>query len=456
MQHNEATDDHNNTDSADARHGGMSALEFVREVLGEDPYSKQQEILNAVDGDARRVSVVGCHGSGKDWTAARILLWWVHSHSPAKAVVTGPTLRQVNDIVWNEVRHAYGKAMDELPGKMRGTARYEIDAQTYALGFTSNSPYKILGHHSPNLLAIITEAHAVPNDYINAIKRLNPSLLLMTGNPFLTYGIFYDSHHRQRHLWQTIQIGADDTPNVKEGRIVYPGMMTRQDVEDRKADWGEDTPMYIGGVLGEFPDNLDTAIVPLRAATAAANRELEPEGEIVVACDVARKGHAQTVVMRRQGAVATIAYRARGNDTMQVANRLKSYCDQEGVDVLVIDDAGIGGGVTDRVREMGLKTARIEEFNGSHTARRYDRFANRNAEAWWAMRERYMEGDISTPNDDNLIGQISSREYDLDSKGRIELQSKREMPDTLDEADALAMTFAIERRKKEGVIKIWV
>ena len=455
MQHDQAPDSHTSADNADAPHADKSALEFVRKTLREDPYPKQEEILNAVDGDARRISVVGCHGSGKDWTAARIILWWVHRYSPAKAVVTGPTLRQVNDIVWNEIRYAYGKAMAQLPGKMRGTARYEIDPQTYALGFTSNSPHKILGHHSPNLLAVITEAHAVPNDYINAVKRLNPSLLLMTGNPFLTYGIFYDSHHRQRHLWHTVQIGAKDTPNIIEGRTVYPGMLTRQDVEDRKADWGEDTAMYIGGVLGEFPDNLDTAIVPLRAATAAASRHLEPDGEIIVACDVARKGHAQTVIMRRHGPVATIAYRVRGNDTMQVANRLKSYCDEQRADVLVIDDAGIGGGVTDRVREMGLNTARLEEFNGSHRARRADRFHDRNAEVWWAMRKRYLEGSICTPNDDNLIGQLASRQYDIDSRGRIELQSKRDLPETMDEADALAMTFATESRSNEAVLKIW-
>ena len=45
-------------------------VRFVREVLKEDPYDKQEEILRAV-ATARRVSVVGCNGSGKDWAAAR-------------------------------------------------------------------------------------------------------------------------------------------------------------------------------------------------------------------------------------------------------------------------------------------------------------------------------------------------------------------------------------------------
>ena len=438
---------------AEGDYGRMSALEFVEKALREEPYAKQRDILRAVDSEARRISVVGCNSSGKDWTAARVVLWWVHRHSPAKAVVTGPTLRQVEDIVWNEVRSAHGKAAESLPGRMM-RSRYEIDEQTFAIGYTSNSPFKILGFHSPNLLAVVTEAHAVPNEYFHAIRRLNPSKVLVTGNPFRSHGAFYDSHHRHRHLWETIQIGAEDTPNIKEGRTAIPGMLTVQDMEDRKQEWGEDSALYIGSVLGQFPENLDDVVVPLNAARAAVERVLEPEGEVIVACDVARKGHDHTVVMRRQGGVARIVRRVRGYDTMEVAGILKSYCDEHRVNVVVIDDVGVGGGVTDRLREVGLATARIEAFNGGKRARREDRFANRNAEVWWAMRGSYLAGLLDTEDDDNLIGQVSSREYTVDSRGRVKLQSKQEMADSPDEADALAMTFAPEPDRP--ALRIWV
>ena len=434
--------------------GQMSALKFVERALREDPYEKQKDILRLMDSDARRISVVGCNGSGKDWTTARIVLWWVHRFAPAMAIVTGPTLRQVEDIVWNEIRFAHGKAADMFPGKML-KARYEIDEKTFALGFTSNSPYKILGFHSPKLLAVITEAHALPDDYYHAVKRLNPTKLLMTGNPFTNSGFFYDSHHRNRHLWETVQIGADDTPNILAGEVVQPGLITVEDVEDHKQEWGEDSAQYIGSVLGQFPPNLDDALVPLSAAEAAVERELEPEGEVVVACDVAHKGHDHTVVMRRQGGVARMVRRVRGQDTMEVSGILKSYCDERRVDTLVIDAVGVGAGVVDRLREVGLATARIVEFNGGNNAKRKDRFVNRNAEVWWAMRERYLDETLDTEDDDNLIGQVSSREYTIDSRGRVKLQSKREMTDSPDEADALAMTFAAEPAK--GLrFKMWV
>ena len=439
---------------ADGELGRISAVEFVENVLGERPYEKQREILRLADAAAWRGSVVGCNGSGKDWTTARIVLWWMHRYAPAKAIVTGPTLRQVEDIVWNEIRAAHGKAGNILPGMMLKN-RYVIDEERFALGFTSDSPDKILGFHSPNLLAVITEAHAIPDDYYRAVRRLNPAKLLLTGNPFTASGAFYDSHHRHRNLWEKVQIGAEDTPNVIDGLFKLPGMMTLEDMENYKREWGEESAMYVGSVLGEFPENLEDVVVPLSTATAAVERELVPEGEVIVACDVAHKGHDHTVVMRRQGGVARIVRRVRGHDTMEVSGILKSYCDEQRVNVLVIDAVGVGAGVVDRLREVGLATARIEAFNGGENAKRADRFVNRNAEVWWAMRERYLNEEMDTENDDNLIRQVSGREFTIDSRGRVMLQSKRELTDSPDEADALAMTFAAERVKGLGM-KIWV
>ncbi len=113
-------------------------VRFVRDVLGEQPYDKQETVLKAVV-RRRRVSVVGCNGSGKDWAAARVVLWWMHSRSPAKAIVTGPTTRQVDDIVWREIKYAYSGASGKLPGRMFRRSRYELDDESFALGFATDS-----------------------------------------------------------------------------------------------------------------------------------------------------------------------------------------------------------------------------------------------------------------------------------------------------------------------------
>ncbi len=429
----------------------MPPLQFVRETLGDKPYDKQEEILRAVEQAAnasdgiRRVSVVGCNGSGKDWIAARVILWWMNTRDPAKIVVTGPTTRQVTDIVWRELRTAYKNSAKPLRGTVRRAALYEIedDDESFAKGFASNSPFNLQGYHSPNMLVVVTEAHAVKDAYMDALLRQNPALILMVGNPSCADGVFYDSHHSKREQYHAIQISAHDTPNIQEGRVVIPGMITQLDIDDRKLDWGEDSDSYINSVLGEFTENPDSVVVPLSVAREAAERHIEPEGEVIVACDVARGGNDKTVVVKRQGGNAEIVHSQRGNDLMEVTGVLKRYCEENHVDTLIVDDVGIGAGVVDRLREQGVPpVGRLIPFNGGARPNDAEHFYNRGAEVWWAMRGRYMDGSISAPASEALIGQVAGRKYTINSNGRIQLQRKRNLRNSPDEADALAMTFA--------------
>ena len=238
-------------------------VKFVKEMLGDKPYEKQEEVLRGV-AESRRTSVVGCNGSGKDWAAARAVLWWLHTRSPSKAVVTGPTSRQVDHIVWNEMRQAHAGSDGRLKGRMFKSSRYEVDDTTFAIGFATNSPYNLQGFHSPNLLVVITEAHAVEEDDMDGLRRLNPTRLLMTGNPFTSAGTFYDSHHSRRGLYETVRISAFDTPNIKEGRLVVPGMITAEDIADRRAGVGSPEPEVHRGRAGRVPRG------PGRRACAAA------------------------------------------------------------------------------------------------------------------------------------------------------------------------------------------
>ena len=425
-------------------------VDFVRRVLKEEPYEKQIEILEAVR-DARRVSVVGCNGSGKDWAAARVVLWWLYSHYPAKAIVTGPTSRQVDDIVWNEMRFAFSQAGDVLRGRMFRTSRYEMDEQSFAIGFATNSPYNLQGFHSPNLLAVVTEAHAARQLDMEAVRRLHPAKFLMTGNPFAVAGVFFDSHHTKRHLYTTVQISAFDTPNVKAERVVVPGMVTVEDIADRREEWGEKSSLYVGSVLGRFPDEVEGILVPLSVATAAAKRQLEPEGPVIVGCDIARFGTDKTVAMRRQGPVARIIWRVQGKDTMEVAGFLKQYCDDHRVDYLVVDDTGVGGGVVDRLRQLGLRRTKLVAFVAAEQAKKKEAFVNRVAEVWWKMAKAYEAGLLDTDDDYDLIVQVSTREYEEVGR-KTKLKPKDGQYRSPDEADALAMTFAVDR----GAVRMWV
>ena len=235
-------------------------VRFVKEVLHEagKPYDKQEAILDAL---ARytAVSVVAANSSGKDWAAARAVLWWLHTRPHAKAVVTGPTARQVKEILWNELGVALAAANGRLPGKLTSD-KYVIDDDRFAIAFCSNSQHNIQGFHSPNLLVVVTEAQGVKQPYFEALKRLNPKKMLLLGNPLSHEGELYESFHSKSALYHRIAISALDSPNFRRKRFHIPGLVTPEDVERHRRDWGEDSPLYIASVLGRFPDALEDSL----------------------------------------------------------------------------------------------------------------------------------------------------------------------------------------------------
>jgi len=404
---------------------------FWESVLGSSTvYDKQREMTRAVR-DHNRVAVVGANGTGKDWQSARIMLWWMATHYPAITVVIGPTHRQVSDIVWKEARSAYLTSRIPLGGQMYRTARWELDDRHYAVGFATDNEYNIQGFHSPNLLVVLTEAHNIEQSHIDAVKRLNPARMLLTGNAFASSGEFYDAFHGGSDLYHTVEIAAADTPNIQQNREIIPGMVTAEQVEERRREWGEGSALYIASVLGRFPDNLEDAIVPRSLLMEAVQRELVSEGPVTLACDVARFGADKTVVYRRQGNVCRLAWKVQGRDTQEVAGRLKIMAeDDPDVTSIVVDDTGVGGGVTD----------------GGERARRSDRYVNAIAEAWMELGQVFRDGTIDIDDNPALLAQLSARRYTVQGDRRIKLESKddfkkRSSSGSPDDADALAMCY---------------
>ncbi len=434
--------------------------------VGASTYDKQDEMMDSVFRN-QRTAVSGANGTGKDFEAARIALAWLSCYQLAKVIVIAPTHRQVDEVFWNEMRAAFdSKTVGEdwgfriLPRSPR-IESLNNPYERFGVGFATADPARsetaiptgrgLQGYHSPNLLAIISEAHGVHQAHIDVIRRLNPRSFLMTGNPFVASGEFYDAFHSKRDLYHTINISAFDTPNLapdapEEGYPQFPGMVTKIDVAAREEDWGEESALYKAGVLGIFPDNLeDMVVVPLYAVTAAAKRESEAHGKVVLAVDVARFGKDKTIGIRRQGAVARIVYTKQGQDTMGTAGWIVAYCRDNDVDECIIDTVGIGSGVYDRVREVGIPGTRLVSFIGGSAphVNHNDKttFTNAIAQCWWGMRLWAMSDDADISNDQALIGQMSSRGYSIQSDAKIKLQSKEDMVKSPDEADALAMTF---------------
>ena len=427
---------------------------FFREMLGAEPYDAQIEMMNLLR-DRRRIAVVGANATGKDWTAGRLIPWWLLSWEQAVAIVIGPTYRQVDDIVWRETRAGYRAAKVPLGGEMYETPRLAMSGSKFAIGFATDRPLNIMGFHSPHLLVIITEAHHVGQEYVEAVKRLNPERILLTGNALAAGGEFYDAFHSKGDIYATLQISAFDTPNVVTGREVIPGLVTIEDIEERKKEWGEESPMYLASMKGQFPDELEDVVVPRSLLVAAQARTLEVAEDVgaTLSCDVARFGEDQTVVWHIRGGVCRPLWKVQGKDTQAVAGKLLAFAEDPALrtDVIVVDDTGVGGGVTDRLREEkrngALPKIAIIAFNGGAKARRDDRHVNAVTEAWMSFAKACRDERVALTGDATAaVAQFSSRQREIQGDRRLRLESKDDYKKRVgrspDDADALAMGFS--------------
>jgi hypothetical protein len=109
--------------------------------------------------------------------------------------------------------------------------------------------------------------------------------------------------------------------------------------------------------------------------------------------------------------------------------------------ILVVDDTGLGGGVTDRLRELqhqGLfpKVCTIVACKFGGSPRREDRFHNLKDELWWETREALRRGEMALPTDaeirawqaprgSDFKAQLTSPLYEYDSRDRIDVLDKR-------------------------------
>lgn len=284
----------------DFRRYSEDPLGFVRDVLGQQCWAKQEEILLALR-DHPQVTVRSSHGVGKTFTAAVALLWWVYSHRPSLVLSTAPTARQVEALLWREVNRLFARAKRSLPGRCLQT-RLHASLDQQALGLTTNEPEKFAGWHSSHLLVIVDEASGVPEPIFEVIQGTLTSAhcrLLLIGNPTQASGYFHQSH--QSPGWQKLRISAYDTPNFQEAPgskllalrpteqpreaksqelrahpYPCPWLVTPEWVEARKQEWGEDSTPFRVRVLGEFPRQSADTLFALEWIEAAEARSFHP------------------------------------------------------------------------------------------------------------------------------------------------------------------------------------
>ena len=160
--------------------------------------------------------------------------------------------------------------------------------------------------------------------------------------------------------------------------------------------------------------------------------------------DVARFGFDKSAVCVRQGGRVLSVRSFERVDTMRLAYEVVETVREWNAEAVFVDEGGVGGGVVDRLRELGAPVYGVH-FGGA--AQRPARFFNRRSEIFWELRRLFDLHAVALPRDEDLAGQLLGLRYDISSSGQIRLEGKREMRKrgmpSPDKADALALAFLV-------------
>ena len=458
-------------------------INFATSILGVRPWDKQAEILEALRTNDQ-VAVRSCNGAGKTFTAAVAIIWWLMSYDNAVVITTAPSERQVREILWRELRRLYMPLRDIIGGKLTRT-RLEISPTRYAYGFSTNTEDRFQGFHSGNILVIVDEASGVDEFIYNAIDGVttaNNSKLLLIGNPHGYAGTFYDAFHKNRTQFHTVHISAFDLPAFKAQSITenniqdveYPDPIPNDEIDESPKQPNDESPhglstpkwairvfnshgpqssIYQTRVLGQFPDEADDTLIPLRDVEAAVKRQTQipPDTTPVMGVDVARFGNDKTVIIIRHGPRVIYIDELRKSDIVNTTGAVITAALKYQLKDIIVDEIGVGAGVLDNLKAD--KRFNAQGLNGSNAPSNTEKYLNLRAEVFDGLRQRFADGDISIPNDPELISQMASLTYKYNARGQLQLESKdlirssgRQSPD---KADAIALAFTSEAKMPE-------
>lgn len=453
-----------------ARKASRVSPPFFNEwILGGSFWSKQEEIILSIR-DNRYTTVRACHDVGKTYLAARAALWFLYSHPRSIVVSTAPTMRQVENLLWRELRTAHDNSKQPLGGEPLKT-RLDLASDWYAIGASSSDPDKLQGFHagSGDILIIVDEAAGVNEQAFEAIEGMMTSegaRMLMIGNPTSDSGTFRESHHSWTHA-KKIHISCFDSPN-----FINNGISTLEDLKEIDLDaieivsdylisprwafekmdtWGVDSPMFQARVLGNFPSESVNTVIPLNYIELACEEEFrakmeEKGGDLRLGVDPARFGNDETVITPRYGGFIPEQAVYSKEDTQATAGRIKQFNRPRPV-FIGIDVDGLGGGVYDRLHEDKIDS--IAEIYNNGKALPDDTgltFANLATQLWWRARLMFIAGELAIPDDDKLKMQLSTRKYKFTGKG-LTIESKEEWKKRYkgkspDRADSLIYSLA--------------
>ena len=426
-------------------------IKVVRSVFQSDSYQNltPKKKINKV---AWRTG----HAVGKSYLAAAVAITAVQAYSPRNVITTGSSWNGIEKILWPTIRKTLSRApVDIFPGAQVLNTELKLGDGWGIFGISTNEVENFAGYHGAiGPLVIIDEASALSYEIYESILGLCStagSTVFAIGNPIDPSGPFFDMFSDPEI--DCYHTSSMDTPNAKSGTTVIPGLCEREYINSVRNTYGEKSHVFQSRVAGNFPKSAEDSLITMEMIEDAQKKnahKLKDEfktDRLKLGVDVARFGGDKTVFLIRDDISVIHIKWFLGQDLMQTCGNIVEFVKEWGIteNNIFVDDSGIGGGVTDRLRELDYAVTAV--CNGEKPLDD-ERFINVRAETYWYLREAIQDGFMipDTSEEMTLLSkELVIPKYKLRSNGKIVLEEKAEIRKRLraspDRADALAMTF---------------
>jgi len=416
-------------------------------LFGSTYWDKQEEIMRSV-WENKKTCVKSCNSGGKSRIAAELALLYLLRFRPSRVITTAPTFVQVEEILWKEIHSLYAKSKIPFNGHLVST---ELDMGIYdghpwqMLGISTNEENRMQGFKSPHLFVIKDEALGIDPIIDRAIEGLLPHRILELGNPLFPQGNFFN--HFSNDQWNCIRIDGYECVEWQEKNGPIPGLITKEWIEERRDEWGEESPEFQARIRGEFPQSSETAVFKRKWIEAAREKKPEHDGydHKVEAADIASKhGKNNTVFAERTGNTIHRITPHAEMGVLAAGDKLSNDYGKRDFQTIVFDADGMGEGLDEY---MERKRIPYLAFHGGYGYKAIDsrKFKNLRTQFMCMLAKKFEKGMIS-------LSEVPKREYEIfknqacsinykppDGLERIQIETKEDLhkrqimsPDSLD------------------------
>lgn len=437
-----------------------SPLKFVSDVWPNIELQPHQEKILRLIETERHLTVRAGRGPGKTASLAWVILHHICTRYPWKVPCTSGVQAQLKDTLMAEICLWASRLPQPIKQSLEiATSRIYLKRDPdncFVVPRTARigGEEALRGFHSPNLLIIADEASAVPRAVLEPLSGAlaSPgSKIILSGNPSLNSGYFYDSFHKHKSHWCQVHISCEDAPRVPREFI--------KQMEDKH---GRDSNIFRVEVLGEFPKADDDALVSLEDLEASQKRHVAQAGPIMWALDVATFGSDSCVLVKRHGNYmweTPISWAKAGpsESAGRVINEYKNTPVGYRPVMINVDFLPEGAGIVERLQEAGLPARTVNTAEVAHLDPA--RYANLRVELWHLAAEWFACNQNATKGADLdiLFEDLLAAQRRILPSGKLQVTSREDFIKQIgrspDHGSAFALTFfrvptPVKRRTK--------